>query len=68
MVVEMQNAAGYVRRQYFLQVVAIQRVAESGLARVLVDNRQVVSDEGECYAVIVRRNRWLHYGREKPLF
>lgn len=68
MVVEMQNAAGYVRRQYFLQVVAIQRVAESGLARVLVDNRQVVSDEGECYAVVVRRNRWSHYGREKPLF
>lgn len=68
MMVEMQNAAGYVRRQYFLQAIAIHRLDEPVTGAVLVDNRDVESDEGECYAVIVRRNRWSVYGREKPLF
>lgn len=68
MLVEMQNAAGYVRRQYFLQAVSIQRIKEPPLTRVFVDNRDVETDEGECYVVIVRRHHWARYGREKALF
>jgi hypothetical protein len=68
MLVEMQNAAGYVRRQYFLQAILIQRIHEAALAQVSVEGRNVESDEGECYVVIVRRHRWSTYGREKPLF
>lgn len=68
MLVEMQNSAGYVRKQYFLQAVAIQRIDEPISVPVFVDGRGVPSDQGECYVVIVRRNRWSTYGREKPLF
>jgi hypothetical protein len=66
--VEMQNGAGYVRKQHFLQAVSINSIREPALVHVAVDNRSVAGDDGDCYVTIVRRNSWATYGREADLF
>ncbi len=64
--VELQNFAGYVRKQYFSHVGYVKRIDEPSPVAVIVKANQVFRDEGTCYAVASQRSVWSRYDRQAP--
>jgi len=64
--VEMQNAAGYLRRQFFSHVGYVQRIDEPSPVSVIIRANRVVRDEGVCYVVASQRSVWSTYDRKDP--
>jgi hypothetical protein len=65
--VELQNAAGYVRRQNFSHVFYAQALHEPSPISVIVNSNRVYKDEGECYVVLSQRSMWSEYVRKDPI-
>jgi hypothetical protein len=60
-VVEMQNAAGYQRRQFFSHVAYVKRIDEPSPVNVIVRANRVNRDEGVCYVVAAQRSVWSQF-------
>jgi len=65
--VELQNAAGYVRRQNFTHVFYAQALHEPSPISVIVNSNRVYRDEGVCYAILSHRSIWSEYERKEPI-
>ncbi len=63
---ETENSAGYIRRAYFASTLYIQKLTEPSPVSVVVNGAMVARDEGVCYVVQRRKNRWAEYGRVAP--
>jgi hypothetical protein len=64
--VEMQNFAGYLRRQFFSHVGYVHRIDEPSPVSVIVRANRVVRDEGVCYVVASQRSVWSTYDKKAP--
>ena len=66
--VEMQNKAGYIRRQYFSHQRMIHKTEEPTPVNLVVRRRQLTNDSGECYVIIEQRYSWMTYDKKPPTF
>lgn len=60
---EMQNKAGYVRRQYFTNTLYIQKLNQPSPISVVVDGRRATTDNGACYLLVAQKTRWSEYDK-----
>lgn len=65
--VELQNAAGYVRRQSFSHVLYVHALQEPSPIAVIVNANRVYRDDGTCYVVLAQRSVWSEYERREPI-
>jgi hypothetical protein len=66
-IIEMQNFAGHVRRQFFSHVGYVKRIDEPSPVSVIVRANRVVRDEGACYVVAAQRSVWSRFDKKSPL-
>jgi hypothetical protein len=65
--IELQNAAGYVRRQSFSHVLYVQALQEPSPIAVIVNANRVYRDDGTCYIVLAQRSVWSEYEKRDPI-
>ena len=61
---EMQNKAGYLRREYYQHALYVQKVSHSR-PNMMAARKKIVSDEGDCYIVANIRTMWREYSRDE---
>lgn len=66
--IEMQNKAGYLRRQYFEHVVHVLKSTEPSPISVIVNATQPRKNEGVCYVLISTREAWKEFERQPTRF
>ena len=59
--VEMENPAGYVRRQYFSDVTYVQRIDDPSPVPITIRGLVPYRDEGVCYLVLMQKSVWSEY-------
>lgn len=66
--VEMQNKAGYIRRNYFSHQRIIQKTDEPSPVSLVIGRSAVSSDTGECYIIFEQRYSWMAYDKQPAAF
>lgn len=66
--IEMQNRAGYIRRQFFSHQRLIHKSDEPTPVKLVVNRRQLTNDRGECYIVIEQSYSWMEYDKQPASF
>lgn len=64
--VEMQNQAGYLRTQYFGNVVYVHKLVEPSPISVVFKGRRAMKDEGTCYVLVSDKPMWTEYDKKTP--
>lgn len=59
--VEMENPVGYTRKQYFSDVMYIQRVDDPSPVPITVKGLVPYRDEGVCYLILMQKSVWSEY-------
>lgn len=65
---EMQNKAGYIRRQYYSNTLYIQKLNQPSPISVVLDGLRAATDTGACYLLLVQRTRWSEYDKRVAAF
>ena len=66
--VEMQNKAGYVRRQFFSHQRLIHKTEEPSPVSLVINRQRVSNDVGECYIIIEQKYSWTTYDKTPATF
>jgi hypothetical protein len=66
--VEMQNKAGYIRRQFFTHQRMIHKTEEPSAVSLVIKGHRVSNDIGECYIIIEQKYSWTTYDKQPPTF
>lgn len=66
--VEMQNKAGYIRRQFFTHQRMIHKTEEPSPASLVIKGQRVSNDIGECYIIVEQKYSWTTYDKQPPDF
>ncbi len=67
-VVELQNAAGYLRRQNFSHVVSVHKSNEPSPVSVKTGEGRPAGDSGDCYIVQLQKYVWTEYDKTPVSF
>ena len=67
-VVELQNAVGYLRRQNFSQVVSVHKSNEPSPVSVKTADGRPAGDSGDCYIVQIQKYVWTEYDKTPVSF
>jgi hypothetical protein len=67
-VVELQNAAGFLRRQNFSHVVSVHRSNEPSPVSVKTSEGRAAGDAGDCYILQVQKYVWTEYDKTSVSF
>lgn len=59
--VEMENPAGYIRKQYFSDVTYVQRIEDPSPVPITIRGLAPYRDEGVCYLVLMQKSSWSEY-------
>lgn len=66
--VEMQNKAGYIRRQFFAHQRMIHKTDEPSPVSLVIKRQRVSNDIGECYIIIEQKYSWTTYDKQPASF
>lgn len=66
--VEMQNKAGYIRRQFFAHQRMIHKTDEPSPVSLVIKRQRVSNDIGECYIIIEQKYSWSTYDKQPASF
>lgn len=66
--VEMQNKAGYIRRNYFSHQRIIKKTDEPSPVSLVIGRSAVSRDTGECYIIFEQRYSWMTYDKQPANF
>lgn len=66
--VEMQNKAGYIRRQFFNHQRLIHKTDEPSPVSLVIKGHRVSNDIGECYIIIEQKYGWTTYDKQPVTF
>ncbi len=66
--VEMQNKAGYIRRQFFTHQRMIHKTDEPSPVSLVIKGHRVSNDIGECFIIIEQKYSWTTYDKQPPTF